>query len=150
MFHHDIYLKFYLLLLLHLNLFYMLLLLVWNQYFLIYIWLQDRGVLQIFLYLFHTYLQAVGIDSQQNHDIDGRAIPIGDPLRRCRSTPPISSGGDRRGVSLTRSASRFWHSTARAVSVGQGAVTPGVNVGGWIAVGMPDAGMGTGRLKPLV
>jgi hypothetical protein len=31
-------------------------------------------------HLFHTYLQAVGIDSQQNHDIDGRSIPIGDPV----------------------------------------------------------------------
>jgi hypothetical protein len=31
-------------------------------------------------HLFHTYLQAVGIDSQRNHDIDGRSIPIGDPV----------------------------------------------------------------------
>ncbi|MEC7567136.1 MAG: DUF1501 domain-containing protein [Planctomycetota bacterium] len=31
-------------------------------------------------HLFHTYLQAVGIDSQQNHEIPGRSIPIGDPV----------------------------------------------------------------------
>ena len=30
-------------------------------------------------HLFHTYLQALGIDSTANHDIDGREIPIGDP-----------------------------------------------------------------------
>jgi len=30
-------------------------------------------------HLFHTYLQALGIDSTQNHDIAGKTIPIGDP-----------------------------------------------------------------------
>ena len=30
-------------------------------------------------HLFHTYLQAVGLDSTANHDLDGRSIPIGDP-----------------------------------------------------------------------
>ena len=30
-------------------------------------------------HLFHTYLQALGIDSTANHDIAGREIPIGDP-----------------------------------------------------------------------
>ena len=30
-------------------------------------------------HLFHTYLQALGIDSTANHDIEGREIPIGDP-----------------------------------------------------------------------
>ncbi len=30
-------------------------------------------------HLFHTYLQALGIDSTANHDIAGRDIPIGDP-----------------------------------------------------------------------
>jgi len=30
-------------------------------------------------HLFHTYLQALGIDSTANHDIPGRQIPIGDP-----------------------------------------------------------------------
>ena len=30
-------------------------------------------------HLFHTYLQALGIDSTANHDIPGREIPIGDP-----------------------------------------------------------------------
>jgi len=30
-------------------------------------------------HLFHTYLKAVGIDPAQNHDVKGRAIPIGDP-----------------------------------------------------------------------
>tara|TARA_B100000519_G_scaffold192079_1_gene193138 strand:+ start:346 stop:1551 length:1206 start_codon:yes stop_codon:yes gene_type:complete len=31
-------------------------------------------------HLFHTYMQAVGIDSQSNHELDGRAVPIGDPV----------------------------------------------------------------------
>ncbi len=30
-------------------------------------------------HLFHTYLQAVGVDSTADHDIPGRSIPIGDP-----------------------------------------------------------------------
>ena len=30
-------------------------------------------------HLFHTYMQALGIDSTANHDIEGREIPIGDP-----------------------------------------------------------------------
>ncbi len=30
-------------------------------------------------HLFHTYLQALGIDSTNDHEIDGRSIPIGDP-----------------------------------------------------------------------
>lgn len=30
-------------------------------------------------HLFHTYLQALGIDSTANHSIEGREIPIGDP-----------------------------------------------------------------------
>ena len=30
-------------------------------------------------HLFHTYLQALGIDSTNDHDIAGRSIPIGDP-----------------------------------------------------------------------
>ena len=30
-------------------------------------------------HLFHTYLQAVGIDSTGHFDIDGRAVPIADP-----------------------------------------------------------------------
>lgn len=30
-------------------------------------------------HLFHTYLQAVGIDSYADHDLPGRSIPIGDP-----------------------------------------------------------------------
>lgn len=30
-------------------------------------------------HLFHTYLQAVGIDSTADHDLEGRSIPIGDP-----------------------------------------------------------------------
>lgn len=30
-------------------------------------------------HLFKTYLRAVGIDPSQNHDVTGRAIPIGDP-----------------------------------------------------------------------
>ena len=30
-------------------------------------------------HLFHTYMQAVGIDSRENHDIPDRPIPIGDP-----------------------------------------------------------------------
>lgn len=29
--------------------------------------------------LFHTYLQAVGLDSTAEHDLQGRSIPIGDP-----------------------------------------------------------------------
>ncbi len=35
-------------------------------------------------HLFHTYLQAVGVDSTADHDLDGKSIPIGDP-----STEPI-------------------------------------------------------------
>ncbi len=31
-------------------------------------------------HLFHTYMQAVGIDSLSNHALDGRALPIGDPV----------------------------------------------------------------------
>ena len=30
-------------------------------------------------HLFHTYLQAVGVDSTADHDLQGRSIPIGDP-----------------------------------------------------------------------
>ncbi len=30
-------------------------------------------------HLFHTYLQAVGLDSLADHDLPGRSIPIGDP-----------------------------------------------------------------------
>jgi hypothetical protein len=30
-------------------------------------------------HLFHTYLQAVGIDSTQDHSVAGKSIPIGDP-----------------------------------------------------------------------
>lgn len=30
-------------------------------------------------HLFHTYLQALGLDTTQNHDIPGKTIPIGDP-----------------------------------------------------------------------
>ncbi|MDG2127361.1 MAG: DUF1501 domain-containing protein [Fuerstiella sp.] len=30
-------------------------------------------------HLFHTYLQAVGLDSTAEHDLPGRSIPIGDP-----------------------------------------------------------------------
>lgn len=30
-------------------------------------------------HLFHTYLQALGIDSTNDHEISGRSIPIGDP-----------------------------------------------------------------------
>lgn len=30
-------------------------------------------------HLFHTYLQAVGVDSTADHDLEGRSIPIGDP-----------------------------------------------------------------------
>jgi hypothetical protein len=30
-------------------------------------------------HLFHTYFQALGLDSTENHDISERAIPIGDP-----------------------------------------------------------------------
>ncbi len=30
-------------------------------------------------HLFHTYMQAVGVDSYSNHDMPGRTIPIGDP-----------------------------------------------------------------------
>ena len=30
-------------------------------------------------HLFHTYFHALGLDSTQDHDIDGRTIPIGDP-----------------------------------------------------------------------
>lgn len=30
-------------------------------------------------HLFHTYLQALGIDSTRDHEIGGRSIPIGDP-----------------------------------------------------------------------
>lgn len=30
-------------------------------------------------HLFHTYLQAVGIDTAQDHDVQGKSIPIGDP-----------------------------------------------------------------------
>ena len=30
-------------------------------------------------HLFHTYLQAVGVDSTKSFDIDGRPIPIADP-----------------------------------------------------------------------
>ena len=29
--------------------------------------------------LFHTYLQAVGVDSTDTFDIDGRDVPIADP-----------------------------------------------------------------------
>jgi hypothetical protein len=32
--------------------------------------------------LFHTYLQAVGVDSTGNFDIDGREMPIADPSSR--------------------------------------------------------------------
>ncbi len=35
-------------------------------------------------HLFHTYLQALGIDSTRDHEIGGRSIPIGDP-----TTQPI-------------------------------------------------------------
>ncbi|MCA9179717.1 MAG: DUF1501 domain-containing protein [Planctomycetales bacterium] len=35
-------------------------------------------------HLFHTYLQAVGVDSAQDHQVEGRNIPIGDP-----TTEPI-------------------------------------------------------------
>ncbi|MEQ9065368.1 DUF1501 domain-containing protein [Gimesia chilikensis] len=35
-------------------------------------------------HLFHTYLQALGIDSTRDHEIGGRSIPIGDP-----ATQPI-------------------------------------------------------------
>ncbi len=35
-------------------------------------------------HLFHTYLQAVGLDSTAEHDLPGRSIPIGDP-----ATEPI-------------------------------------------------------------
>ena len=31
-------------------------------------------------HLFHTYMQAVGIDSQSDHALDGRSVPIGDPV----------------------------------------------------------------------
>lgn len=30
-------------------------------------------------HLFHTYLQAVGLDSSADHDLSGRSIPMGDP-----------------------------------------------------------------------
>ena len=30
-------------------------------------------------HLFHTYLNAVGLDSTADHDLSGRSIPIGDP-----------------------------------------------------------------------
>ncbi len=30
-------------------------------------------------HLFHTYFQALGLDTTDNHDIPGRAVPIGDP-----------------------------------------------------------------------
>ena len=30
-------------------------------------------------HLFHTYMQAVGINSTSDHDIPGRSVPIGDP-----------------------------------------------------------------------
>ncbi len=30
-------------------------------------------------HLFHTYLQAVGLDSNADHDLPGRSVPIGDP-----------------------------------------------------------------------
>ena len=30
-------------------------------------------------HLFHTYLQALGIDSTRDHEIAGRSVPIGDP-----------------------------------------------------------------------
>lgn len=30
-------------------------------------------------HLFHTYLQAVGLDSTSDHDLPGRSVPIGDP-----------------------------------------------------------------------
>ncbi|MBQ16934.1 MAG: hypothetical protein CMJ65_07390 [Planctomycetaceae bacterium] len=32
-------------------------------------------------HLFHTYLQALGLDSTANHDLGGRTVPIGDPTR---------------------------------------------------------------------
>jgi len=32
-------------------------------------------------HLFHTYLQAVGVESQGSFDIDGREMPIADPAR---------------------------------------------------------------------
>jgi len=35
-------------------------------------------------HLFHTYFQALGLDSNSDHDLPGRSIPIGDP-----STEPI-------------------------------------------------------------
>ena len=33
-------------------------------------------------HLFHTYLQALGIDSTAYHTLDGRSVPIGDPTRQ--------------------------------------------------------------------
>ena len=30
-------------------------------------------------HLFHTYLRAVGLDSTETFDVDGRAMPIADP-----------------------------------------------------------------------
>jgi uncharacterized protein (DUF1501 family) len=32
-------------------------------------------------HLFHTYLQALGIDSTEYHTLGGRQVPIGDPAR---------------------------------------------------------------------
>ncbi|QDU93957.1 DUF1501 domain-containing protein [Lignipirellula cremea] len=32
-------------------------------------------------HLFHTYLQALGIDSYSNHDLGGRTVPMGDPAK---------------------------------------------------------------------
>ena len=33
-------------------------------------------------HLFHTYLQALGIDSTAYHALDGRTVPIGDPAKQ--------------------------------------------------------------------
>ena len=32
-------------------------------------------------HLFHTYLQALGLDSTANHELDGRIVPMGDPAK---------------------------------------------------------------------
>ena len=32
--------------------------------------------------LFHTYLQAVGVDTSKSFDVDGRPIPIADPASK--------------------------------------------------------------------
>ena len=32
-------------------------------------------------HLFHTYFEALGLDSSANHDLGGRIVPIGDPAK---------------------------------------------------------------------